>query len=133
MHFCFSKLSMAKQTKACIHIHVKSPSLGGRLLLFEAGCKWRDAQRAMRNFSPLQIYRLYTIGLTETSALVCLRSAEYRATTGNRILTENGGIWFLPPRIGGGGGRALFPNTLMCGGKSTAPPPYLPHHYPIAC
>ena len=39
-----------------------------------ASCKWRDAQRAMRNFSPLKIYRLYGIGLTWTSALVCLRS-----------------------------------------------------------
>ena len=30
---------------------------------FRASCKWRDAQRAMRNFSPFQIYRLYTRGL----------------------------------------------------------------------
>ena len=28
----------------------------------QASCKWRDAQRAMRNFSPLWIYRLYIIG-----------------------------------------------------------------------
>ena len=27
-----------------------------------ASCKWRDAQRAIRNFSTLYIYRLYTIG-----------------------------------------------------------------------
>ena len=27
-----------------------------------ASCKWRDAQREMRNFSPLKIYRLYTLG-----------------------------------------------------------------------
>ena len=26
-----------------------------------ASCKWRDAQRAMRNFFPLKMYRLYTI------------------------------------------------------------------------
>ena len=32
------------------------------MLIFLASCKWRDAQCAIRNFSPLQIYRLYTIG-----------------------------------------------------------------------
>ena len=32
------------------------------MLIFLASCKWRDAQRAMRNFSPLWIYRMYFIG-----------------------------------------------------------------------
>ena len=27
-----------------------------------ASCKWRDAQRAMRNFPPTLMYRLYTLG-----------------------------------------------------------------------
>ena len=62
----------------------------------------------------------YTLqGLTETSALVCLRSAEYSATTGNRI----------PPHIERG--RALIP-TYWCVGVRALPPipPSGPH--PIA-
>ena len=74
----------------------------------------------------------YTLkGLTETSALVCLRSEDHRQSYNERKMEGQGS--YPHTWNGGGGGQGSYPHTLMFGGKSP-PPPFSPRLiYTIAC